>query len=150
MNAKSAICIVLLMAGFGASAQDPIRPPEMDRLTTKYTKAQTESQRLQACIEAIDKKIICKGCRLDALNELLGTHFSTTDLSTQGEDNFLSGYVLFRGKPDPTPVVSNPNIPNAAPSAKAVAGWRLAFKYDVYGNIVSYYLSNASTSSIGF
>lgn len=148
-------CLAVLAIGFNASAQLPTTKMNTSVLADRLANAKTESERLLACIEAIDKKLICKGCDLETVNKLFGSHFSTNDLSVQGDDNLFNAVVPLRtsttvlwDRPSTTPEGSAAE--KRPPSATAITGWRLEFKYDSYGKIRSYYLSNATQAPMGF
>lgn len=145
----------MLVISVGASAQAPEQKASVTELTHRYSSAQSESQRLLACIEAIDKKLICKGCELESINSIFGTHFSTKDFSRQGDDDLFSAVVPLRparaGALEKTSSAVPPPASERNPlSATAIAGWRLALKYDSYGKIRSYSLSNATLAPMGF
>jgi len=119
----------LVLAGT-VLAQDKWTKEAADR----YKKAD-EGGRLALCIEAINKKLICEGCKVENIDRLFATSFVTPDESTKGFDDLYDGVVDFGPPPPPPPK-------DESIAAAGQKGWYLEFKYDKSGNIVSYSLSN--------
>ncbi|MBT2748295.1 MULTISPECIES: hypothetical protein [unclassified Lysobacter] len=148
--------LIMLMTIPFASAQPPESNTEVAKLAVQYASAQNESQRLLASIEAIDRKLICKGCELETINAIFGTRFSTKDFSRQGDDGLFSAVVPLRPpaaavqKEKASPLVSPEASEKNPPSATAITGWRLGLKYDNYGKVRLYYLANATLAPMGF
>ncbi|QQQ00877.1 hypothetical protein [Lysobacter enzymogenes] len=149
-------CLIMCAIGYDASAQPSTNKADIAELKSQYAKAPTEAKRLLTCIEAINRRLICKGCDLETINQLFNAHFSTDDHAIQGDDKLFNAVVPLRPSttvkwdradsktPSPLPTEENP------PSATAISGWRLEFKYDAYGKVRSYYLSNATQAPMGF
>lgn len=98
----------------------------------------SERERIQICIDAIDRKIICQGCSVESIDRIFSTNFKVPDESTKGFDSLYSGVVHFRDD-DTRPLKVDDNAASALPARK---GWYLAFKYKKNGSIYDYYLSN--------
>jgi hypothetical protein len=147
--------LIVLVTSLCASAQPSKSNAEATKLAAQYANAQNESQRLLISVEAIDKKLICKGCELETINSIFGTHFSTKDISRQGDDGLFSAVVPLRPpvaaqKENASPLVSSEPSEKNPPSATAITGWRLGLKYDSYGKVRLYYLANATLAPMGF
>lgn len=111
---------------------------EQIRKMSEAFKNGSERERIQICIDAIDKKIICQGCSVEGMDRIFSTNFKVPDESTKGFDSLYSGVVHFRDD-DTHPVSVEGNAASALPARK---GWYLAFKYKKNGSIYDYYLSN--------
>lgn len=84
-----------------------------------FRNAHTEKQRLRACINAIDHRLIYVGMDIVDLDNLLGSEFAR-DLPPKGEELSYSTYKF----------------------SKAEFAWRLLLKHNRQGIVVDYYLNN--------
>lgn len=155
MNRMALAFFMLLAACANAAGQPSESKKDIADSAVRYTSARDESQRLAASIEAIDKRLICKGCGIETVNAIFGTSFSTKDLSVQGDNGLFAVVIPLRPsaiklREKGHPFVSPEDSEKNPPSATAISGWRLGITYDNYGKIRMYYLSNAGQDPIGF
>ena len=107
---------------------EPKEPQDaLDELSARYRNASTERQRLNICIDAIDRDLISVGAAVKTVDRLFGTHFER-DIPSKGS---LKRGVFFTDSITPFE-----ESPTAAPK-----GWTLIVEFDSDGRIVSYLLS---------
>ncbi|QQQ00959.1 hypothetical protein [Lysobacter enzymogenes] len=148
-------CLSILAAGVSSTAYSAESKVSIAESAKRYSNAQSEHERLLACIEAIDKKLICKECELDTVNAIFGTTFSPKDHYRQADDGLSTVEIPLRPSAaalkQQNSLTATPEYSEAnPPSATAISGWRLGLTYDSLGKVRMYYLSNAGLRSIGF
>ena len=132
------LCALALAAPFSAMAGQELVVKELKQ---KYSRAKTEMDRLKVCIEAINKKVICEGCKVQDLDAVFATSYSKMDKSRLGLDSLYRGAVHFN------PVdLSKSNRETG--TASSYRGWFLGFQYTPDGRIYKYYLTNLSKLSL--
>ncbi|WP_147300574.1 hypothetical protein [Lysobacter silvisoli] len=118
---------------------------DRDDLKNRYKRARTEDERLQICIDAINKKVICAGCGIESVDAVFGTDFAKLDTSTEGADGYLHEIIPFNsGTIESLSGASENADTNDAPSSIGIRGWFLAVRFTRSGRIVSYSLTNVS------
>ncbi|WP_408951395.1 hypothetical protein [Lysobacter sp. Hz 25] len=135
------ICASTLLASFiGLSCimltDAAIAQENWSKVAAQQYKKANEYERLNLCIEAIKRKIICRGCSVANIDQLFSTNFIEPDESTKGLDNLYSGIVHFG------PAITPPKNPDPSRAWPEQKGWHLAFKYSKSGKIVTYSLSD--------
>jgi hypothetical protein len=101
----------------------------VDRLTSAYRAARTDSERRAVCLEAIDAGVIAGGRSVAVVDAVFGTTYSK---------KLPAGTELEAGVVDFHPSPPSPSNKTAA----AYVGWYLAFRFDSAGKLQNYYLSN--------
>lgn len=131
---RSAVSVLLLFVcglipAYGASGK-------AGELHGRYISATTEMQRMQVAVDAINANLICRGCKVDLLDEIFSTDFRRKDPNSLGFDDKYTEVVYF----DPPKDLMDRN--GSAERALAYKGWYLAIKYDKDGKLVDYFLTN--------
>jgi len=111
----------------------------MNDLSEKYKHASSEKERMAICIQAIDQELICRGCSIEAFDNLFGTRLNkkVPGLQEIKEEGRILNY-MGRGRVD-----FNENPPSPSDDVQAVeTGWYVWVEFDYRGLIQDYYLSN--------
>lgn len=87
-------------------------------------------------MDAINAKLICRGCKIEAVDEIFSTDFRLKDQNSLGYDDKYSEVVYF----DPPKDLNQTNAP--PDRALSYKGWYLGIKFDKNGELVNYYLTN--------
>lgn len=133
MNRLASAIVVLFLGGFSSAYCAEADVPVLQR---RYASATSEAQRVQIAMDAINAKVICRGCNVEVIDKIFSTDFRLKDPNSLGFDDKYTGTIYF----DPP---KDLNDRNSSPErARAYRGWYLGLKYDKNGELVNYYLTN--------
>jgi hypothetical protein len=120
------LVLFLLLAALNAKANvDPV-----NELTAKYKCASSEKERMNVCIEVIDRGIIAFGSSVKVFDAIFGTKL-VDQIPKPGEPMELGG-VYFAEQPKiESEEIQTPTV-----------GWYCQVEFDSHGTIHSYHLSN--------
>jgi hypothetical protein len=104
----------------------------IQNIAKEYNAANSEKRKLGICIDAINSGVLCRGCKVNVIDLIFGTDYSSR-LPQKGR-SMAVGVVNFLERP----------IESMADSAVSapIRGWYFAFEYDHAGTIQNYYLTN--------
>ena len=137
MRNAAGVSLLLLASVMGGALASDGRERQLQELHNKYRISRTELERLNVCIEAINKKLICEGCRVQNIDKIFSTDYGRMDKSRLGLDSMYAGTIRF------VPVEYSKS-PKETTSSSSYKGWYLGFKYTQDGRLYKYYLTNNS------
>jgi hypothetical protein len=127
----TAICaIVLTFAFYYVYAQSLPNPSDLKDLAKRFKEASSERQKLNLCIEAMDKHLLENETPVKTFDGLFGTDFTKSIPSKKSET--AQAALMLADQPEPAgDAVANDYV-----------GWYLAIEFDARGLIRKYYLTN--------